>query len=449
MYIPDLSDLLGRRSMITTPTPLDSTGFTLDTTGVSGFFGGDEAISAMATVHVYKDRRWLGWYNTPGSYQIARQYGLIAKSTVFKGLFPGIRSETAKLFEFEGWQGPRFQSVASGTIMDSTGHLASVFMKECAAVNNVTRIHGRDGPGVGVTIAKLNKVPPTVVDITPFKATSRFLAIFPITASLAACIASGVYRDWFSFSLILWGILSNGISCFVIGSGTLRFTHHMPAAGSPRGDGILGSGKEFVVLLGEEGAVNCVTLGRFSLHFPSKSYDEYIGCCSILLTIQFIAQLFLIPQGSLFGQIMFISSLGVSWAYNSILSSFDKEKIQQRILLDEVLDKPSLTKYILTTRTSAVVFALCALSSEDPSKILDAYLPNDTKVWRRWKETILQRLRAHKALSFTDTDWNLEGYTDPERKLLRSLYGDAQAAYEGLHGRPTREKRLSITATSP
>ena len=449
MYIPHVSDLLTRSSIITTPTPLDASLFSLDASGVSGFFGGDEAISAMATVHVYKGRRWLGLYNTPGSYEIAKRYGRIAKSSVFRGLFPGVRSEAAKIFEFDDWQGPRFQGAASGTIIDSTGHLASVFTKECAAIGNVVQVPGRPGFNTQVTIAKLNKVPPTVVDITPSGGASRSLAIFPITISLAACIASGVYRDWFSFSLILWGILSNGTSCFVIGSGTLRFMHHMPAAGSPRGDGVLGSGKELVVLLGEEGAVNCVTLGRFSLQFPSASYDEYIGCCSILLTIQFLAQLFLIPQGSLFGQIMFISSLGVSWAYNSILSSFDKEKIQQRILLDEVLDKPSLTKYILTTRTSAVVFALCALSSEDPSKILDAYLPNDTKVWRRWKETILQRLRAHKALSFTDTDWNLEGYTDPERKLLRSLYGDAQAAYEGLHGRPTREKRLSITATSP
>ena len=447
MYIPYVSDLLTRSSIITTPTPLDASPFSLDASGVSGFFGGDEAISAMATVHVYKGRKGLGWYNTPGSYEIAKRYGRIAKSPVFRGLFPGVRSEAAKIFEFDDWQGPGFRAAASGTIMDSTGHLASVFMKECAAVNNVTRIPGRGGSDVGVTIAKLDKVPPTVVDITPSGGASRSLAIFPITISLAACIASGVYRDWFSFSLILWGILSNGTSCFVIGSGTLRFMHHMPAAGSPRGDGVLGSGKELVVLLGEEGAVNCVTLGRFSLHFPSKSYDEYIGCCSILLTIQFIAQLFLIPQGSLFGQIMFISSLGVSWAYNSILSSFDKEKIQQRILLDEVLDKPSLTKYILTTRTTAVVFVLCVLSPDEPRKFLDAYLPNNTKVWGQWKGTVVRKLDEKEELHFTDADWNLKGYTDEERELLKSLYGDAKAAYEGLPGKPTPEKRLSATAT--
>ena len=431
MYLPDLSWTLKRRSMITTSTPLHNSPFTLDTSGVSGFFGGDEAISAMATVHIYRGRRWLGWYNTPGAYQIARQYGLVPKSVFFKGVFPGVRTDPAKLFEFDGWEGPRFQAVSSGTIMDSTGHLASVLVKKCASTYGVP-IPGRDGPGVGVTIVRLNTIPPKVVDPKRITTYSPFFAIIPIAVSFAACIASGVYEDWFSSSLILWGILSNGISCLVIGSGTLRFTHHIPAPGSPPGDGILGSGNEFVLLQGAEGAVNTITSGKVSLDFPSKFHHEYIGCCSILLTIQFIAQLFLIPQGSLFGQIMFISSLGVSWVYNSCLSAFDKERIQQRILLDDILNKPSLKKYSLTTRSAAVVFALCVLSPEDPSKILEAYLRNDTKVWRRWKETVLQRLHRKEKLHFKEEDWNLSGYTDEERKLLYSLYGDAQVAYDGF-----------------
>jgi len=205
----------------------------------------------------------------------------------------------------------------------------------------------------------------------------------------------------------------------------------MPALGSPPGDGVLGSGPEFALLQGEEGAVNSITIGKFSIEFPSDFHHEYIGYCSILLTIQFIAQLFLVPQGSLFGQVMFISSLAVSWVYNSCLSAFDKEKIQQRILMDEILKQTVLKKYTLTTRTAAVVFALCVLSPEDPSKILEAYLPNDTKVWRKWKETVLEQLRK-KELSFEEKDWNLSEYTSKETDLLRSLYGDAQDAYDGF-----------------
>ena len=431
MYLPNVSGMLNRRSMITTSTPLDESHFTLDTSGVSGFFGGDEAISAMATVHIYTARRWLGWYNTPGSFQIARQYGRVAKSTVFKGFFPGVRTDPAKLFEFDGWEGPRFQAVSSGTIMDSTGHLASVLMKECASMDG-DQIHGREGPGVGVTIVKLRSVPPNTVHPERITTYSSIFAIIPIAVSVAACIASGLYKDWFSSSLILWGILSNGISCVVIGSGTLHFTHHIPSEGSPPGDGILGSGNEFALLQGHEGAVNSITLGKFSLDFPSKLHDEYIGWCSILLTIQFIAQLFLIPQASLFGQVLFIFSLGVSWVYNSCLSALDKEKIQRRILLDEILKKPSLKKYTFTTRGAAVVFSLCVLSPENPSKILEAYLRNDTKVWTTWKETISQRLRKKEELHFSEENWDLPGYTEQERKLLRSLYGDAQTGYDAF-----------------
>ncbi|KAF8555923.1 hypothetical protein OG21DRAFT_785029 [Imleria badia] len=432
MYLPDPSGALRQRSMITTWTPLSKSHFSLDTSGVSGFFGGDEAVSAMGTFHVYKGLQYLGWYNTPGSFQIARRYGLVAKSTIFRGLFPGVRTDLAKLFEFDGWEGPRFQAVSSGTIMDSTGHLASVLMKECASMDGV-RIPGRERSGAQITIVTLREVPPTVVNVKR-KSTypTRFAAIITIAASLSTCIISGVYlKDWFSSPLILFGMLSNGISCLVIGSGTLRFTHHETAPGCPPGDGILGSGREFVLLKGHEGAVSSITLGKFSLQFPSKFHDQYIGCCSVLLTTQFIAQLFLIPQASLMGQIMFITSLAVSWVYNLLLSTSDKEKIQRHILLDDILKKPSFKKYILPTRTSAVVFAICALKPDDPSRILKAYLPNETKVWKRWRNTVLQRLRRKEELHFTEGDWNLSGYTKEEKELLCTLYGDAQAAYDG------------------
>ena len=445
MYLPDFSGTLNRRSMITSFTPLGESRFTLDASGVSGFFGGDEAVSAMATVHIYTARRWLGWYNTPGSFQIARQYGRVAKSTVFRAFFPGVRTDSAKLFEFDGWEGPRFQAVSSGTIMDSTGHLASVLMKECISMDGI-HVHGHEGSGVGVTIVKLTSVPPNTVRPERILTYPSIFAIIPIAVSLAASFASLLYEDWFSFSLILWGILSNGISCVVIGSGTLHFTHHTLPEGSPSGDGILGSGNEFVLLQGHEDVVNSITLGKFSLDFPSNVHDEYIGWCSILLTIQFIAQLFLIPQASLFGQVLFISSLVASWVYNLLLSSLDKEKIQRRILLDEILKKPSLKKYTFTTRGAAVVFSLYILSPEDPSKILEAYIPNNAKVWTTWKKTVLERFRKKEELHFSEENWNLPGYTEQEKNLLHSLYGDAQTGYDAFMSEVA--KRCTVTDTT-
>ena len=284
---------------------------------------------------------------------------------------------------------------------------------------------------VGVTIAELNHVPAPQMYPKRINAYSPVFASIPISVSIGTCVACGVFEDWYLFSLILLGILTSGIACLVIGSGKFVFTHPDPAKGSPPGDGILSSDKEIVLLKGAEGAVNSITRGRFSLSFDSEPQYQNIGWCSVLLTIQFIAQLLLVPQGSLFGQIMFVISLGVSWFYNSWLSSLDKEKIQRDILLDSVLDKPVLTKYSLGTRTTMVVFVLLVLQPEDPTKILNELLPNDTKVWIQWKETIVRRLLSKEKLEFVDADWELDGFSQQERSLLETLYGDTQAAYGG------------------
>ncbi|KAF9226907.1 hypothetical protein BS17DRAFT_512275 [Gyrodon lividus] len=421
--------MLNIRSMINTG-PIGESSFTLDTSGVAGVFGGDEAVSAMATVHVYENRRWLGWYNTPGSYQIAKRYGLLAKSRFFDGFFPGVHTDPATLFELDGWKGPKFRAAHSGTIIDETSHLAALFMKESESLEGKV-IEGRKTQSVGVTVAELKHVPAPQMYPKRINAYSPVFASIPISVSVGACAACAVFGDWFSFSLILLGILTSGISCLVIGSGKFTFTHPDPAKGSPPGDGIL-TGKDIVLLKGEEGAVNSITRGRFSLQFASEPYYRNIGWCSVLLTIQFVAQLLLVPQGSLFGQIMFVASLGVSWAYNSWLSSLDKEKIQRDILLNNVLGKPRLTKYILGTRTSMVVFVLLVLQSEEPAKILEELLPNDTKVWRTWKSTVLKRLLDKEKIQFGVADWDIDGFSHQEKALLETLYGDAQSAYDGF-----------------
>ena len=431
MYIPHLSSILNRRSMVASTLPLDQSNFSLDTSGVAGVFGGDEAVSAMATVHVYENRRWLGWYNTPGSYQIAKRYGLLAKSRFFDGFFPGVHTDPATLFELDGRKGPKFRAAHSGTIIEESGHLAALLVKECASREGQV-VEGRKTQAIGVTIAELNHVPAPQMHPRRINAYSPVFASIPIAVSVGTCVACGVFEDWYSFSLILLGILTNGISCLVIGSGKFVFTHPDPAKGSPPGDGILSSDKELVVLKGAEGAVNSITRGRFYLSFASEPQYNNIGWCSVLFTIQFIAQLLLIPQGSLFGQIMFVASLGVSWVYNSWLSSLDKEKIQRDILLNSVLEKPVLAKYTLGTRTTMVVFVLLVLQPEEPTEILNELLPNDTKVWRQWKESIVRRLLNKEKLEFGDADWELDGFNVQERSLLETLYGDAQAAYGGF-----------------
>ncbi|KAI6040361.1 hypothetical protein EDC04DRAFT_2879232 [Pisolithus marmoratus] len=395
--------------------------FRLDTSGVAGVFGGEEAVSAMATVHVYEHRKWLGWYNSPGSYVIAKRYGRLARSKFFDGLFPGVHTDPATLFELDGWPGPKFVAAHSGTIIDQTSHMAALLLKECSNILSV-EVDGRKTQPVGVTIAELHHIPNDKENPAQFRTLAPVFASVPIVVSLVTCIMCLLVSDWYSFSMILLGIVVSGISCLVIGSGTFLFIHPKPAEGSPRGDGILNSDRGIVVLRGDEAAVNSITRGRFSLRFDSEPHYENIGWCSVLLMIQFVAQLLLIPQGTLFGQMMFVASLAVSWGYNLWLSAFDKEQIQRDILMKHVLQEPQLTKYVLGTRTSMAVFVLLVLKPEEPHKIMNSLLPNDTKA----------RIQSAKGFDFDQADWDDGNFTDGDRQLLFTLFQDARDAYDGF-----------------
>ena len=430
---------------MTITIPLQHSQFNLDISGVAGFFGGDVAVSAMATVHIYQGRKWLGWYNTPGSYEIAKRYGQLGRSRFWDGLYPGINVDPAVLFELDGMKGPKYRGVQSGTIISKTGHLAHLLVQECRDIprSDVTLVHyPRITTPVAVTVVNLWHKPEPEEYPRVFSDSTGPLASIPIVASVATCVACLVYHDWFCFSMILLGIIASGASCFVIGSGRFTFTHPRHADGAPDGDGILMGEDEVVVLLGKEGAVTPITRGRFSLKFDSEPEYHNIGICSILLTVQFLAQLLLVPQGEIFGQIMFLTSLAVSWGYNSYLSSLDRESIQRRILMERVLRHHRKQKYEFGTRTAMAVFVLLVLSPANHDtlrKTLDDLLPNETPVWDVWKESVLQKIRLfdekqegelkRPASPRFNYDVN-HGFNATELNLLHTLYRDAEVAFD-------------------
>lgn len=166
--------------------PLQNTKFQLDASGVAGFFGGDVAISAMATVHVYKGRRLLGWYNSPGSYTVAQCYGRLAHSRFWNGLFPGGSVDASILFEFDGSRGPEFKAGFSGTVIKDTGHTGRLFMKECESLE-VTRVEGRKTAPMWVTVATLETVPDREMKPTLLGRHSSLLAALPMLSSLCGC----------------------------------------------------------------------------------------------------------------------------------------------------------------------------------------------------------------------------------------------------------------------
>ncbi|KAH0840291.1 hypothetical protein J3R83DRAFT_1300 [Lanmaoa asiatica] len=448
MFIPQVdvpNFLFNSHSTIIPPLSLDKPPrFSLDVSGVAGLLGGDDAVSAMATVHVYGNRRWLGWYNTPGSLQIAKRLRSFAKSATLRSIFSGnispgflsksVHMDPTTLFELDSCKGPKFRAAHSGTIIQDTGYLASLFMKACTTWDSEGRVvPGRKTQPVGVTIAELGPAPASEMRPARSSAFTLLFASVPIAVSVGTCVLCAVCGDWYASSLILVGIIASGISSLVLGSADFIFNHPEPAKGSPAGDGILSSDKDIVLLKGTESAVNSITRGRFSLRFSSEAHYNLIQWCSLLFFVQCITQLLLIPQASLFGQVMFLTSLGVSALYNAWLSSLDKEKIHRKLLFERVFENPTLTRYTLGTRTTAVVFILLVLRLQDPTALLNELLPNDTKVWRQWKATILEQLRrpGDKSFSFERKVGDLDGFTLQEQDLLELLCDDARAAYNG------------------
>ena len=506
--------------------PLAGASFTLDSSGVAGFFGGDTAVHGMATVNLFRWRKWGGLYNTPGSYEIAKQYGQLANARICKGLFPGGTDDPSQLFGLNGKVGPKFLATRSGSSFERTGHLAALIMGMArkAKLEPVAKgLKERRTTPVTVTVIDLKVVPKEIVYPQLAHHHSALLAVIPVGASVGACVGCALIADWWSFSSILLGMVANGCACFVLGSGQLTFSHHKPADGAPRGDGIFVSNNSGVVVIrGEEGAVNCLTRGRFYLEYAKSSssptsttersddgqvnaappadasarngsVDEDvekqskeadgdaegvekgengekeedakgdrgtdsapeggqpnsfgIGLCSILLTAQFLVQLLLIPQGVLFGQVMFVSTLAVSWMYNTYLSSIDREEIQTDVLLKVLeLNQADVRKFEFGTWTAMSTFACLALQGkpddplpDDSSMVWDALLPKTTEVWAKWRMVVNDRLRQWENWTVRPADYRFAKtarpageaveFSERDQKLLRELLGDAEVAH--------------------
>ena len=424
--------------------PLQQSPFKLDPAGVAGFFGGDEALSAMATVHLYRGRRWLGWYNSPGSYTVAKKYGQLANSRFWDGLFPGPNLEPAEAFGLDGKPGPRYVASLSGTDM-ATGHLAYLLMRGSKGLPG-EMVEGRSSTETllaAVTVVRVGGV--TYEDQVEMMSTNHaLLATIPITMSFATCITCAIIRDWYAFGLILLGIVSSGITCFVIGSARMHLRSQKDVIkGVPPGDGLLLTPRDVVVLKGAEKDVNAITKGKFYLDMRGKPEYRNIGLCSLLLVTQFMLQLLLIPQATLFGQVMFLSSLAVSWIHDSFLSPLENERIQSELLFKALrVDEHSIKQYYLVNRISQAVFACSILSDGveanedfDAERMLSLFVSNKTRVWSRWRAKVARELKSTTNRSFHATEEDREGLSEDECTLLDSFLKDARCAHEAYQKR--------------
>ncbi|KAG2360621.1 hypothetical protein BDR07DRAFT_1412118 [Suillus spraguei] len=386
----------------------------------------------MTTVHLYRGRRWLGWYNSPGSYTVAKKFGQLANSRFWDGLFPGPNLTPAEIFGLDGKPGPRYWGVFSGTEM-ATGHLAYLMVQKTKEIEAEAEVEGRETTPLSVTIVDVSDRVVKHLDRAPMMSVHHaLLAAIPITINFATCAISAASGDWLAFALIMLGIISSGVSCLVMGTARLEFASVKEAAqGVPPADGVLLMRTDVVILRGAEKDIDPITKGKFDLKMDGYPEFRRIGFCSLLLLAQFLLQLLLIPQASTFGQIMFLTSLAASWAYNSFLSSLEREKIQIDILMKALRDPPML-KIALKNRAAQAVF-VCLVLSDDirrppnsdfkPKEVLQCFIPNETRVWNTWKN------KEEKSFEFSSSD--LSRFKDDEKELLRSLLQDAHNAYRG------------------
>ncbi|KAG1735415.1 hypothetical protein EDB19DRAFT_1830258 [Suillus lakei] len=425
----------------------DTKGFSLNTSGVTGFFGGEEAITAMTTVHLYRGRRWLGWYNSPGSYTVAKELGRISKSRLWDSLFPGPNDDPFKL---DVKTGPKYVASCSATVMQQTGHIAHLLMQETDNLMPHPLIGSRMTCGTKVSVVVIDdtRFQYSNLDLQPMSIYHTVLASFPILISLSACILSALAADWYCFAIILLGIISNGVTCFVIGSsGDFRIEGgEKPPTGSSSGDGVFvtQNGKDIVILKGSVWGVSIITKGRFSVRLDGGPEYRTIGLCSLLLEAQFLLQLILIPQGSLFGQIMFLTSIITSWVYNSFLQSLDKEKIQRKLLFDAIgLDSKAIFSCEVGTRAAMAAFACFVLCEDLPRPLIGIELMkilrelsamHKTPVWQKWGEQVVAQVEKEEdEMSILQPEnVDMSGLKSSEQELLAALLKDANDAYKGI-----------------
>ncbi|KAG2141546.1 hypothetical protein BD769DRAFT_1349712, partial [Suillus cothurnatus] len=350
-----------------------------------------------------------------------------------------------------------------GTFLNQTGHLAYLLMQRCKDQRAV-KVDGRRTRANKVTILEM---PDIKFDATETSLAMRSrdgfhknIALIPIATSVVTCIFCAWGDDWYCFSLILLGILINGISCFVIGSASIVLQSVASSKNAPPGDGLLMDGNHVIVLLGKEKNVLAITQGKFQLeykdwvrkrvrkerrnrgivgdgiHHRPITNTQRSGFCSVLLVIQFLTQLLLIPQGRLFGQVMFLASFAVSWAYNLFLSSMDKEYLQEELLAQALdLSENCMRTYKLGTRTACSCFRLPNPSTRlRPQEILRQFIPNDTHVWAVWRDQVLEQMKSKKSASqcfdLEACGDRIAAFNDVDKNLLSDLLMDARTAHQ-------------------
>ncbi|KAG0699401.1 hypothetical protein DFH29DRAFT_48879 [Suillus ampliporus] len=409
-------------------SPLSSIHFGLSiASGISIFFGGQAAVSALALRPLCGWQWWHGSYNTPGCHAIV---WVLVRAWLRRSISPD--SETLSLSLGDGQKGPKYIASRSGTIMQQTRHLAYVLINSGWRGVEYKVVGERVSPTpMQLIIVDFKDSVPTGNDTLPPRSYHRILSMIPITTSFAACVICASVEDWLSLVMILLGIVSSGITSFIMSAGKITLERRKPADGVPPGDGMLLSDMRIVILKGNEEDVNAVTKGQLRLK-PKGGRNTPLLCASIAL-LQVALQLVLMPLGSLRGQSAFLLSLLTSGACNLYLSA--KEDDVQSSAIITLLNSPDVKTYKASSRATAAVLACLALcwgpdTAPAPLRVLQEIVPTkEPRPWRVWSEFVAENIE-NRSTHFLYGDDSTDDLDAQESVLLLELIDDAQAAYD-------------------
>ncbi|PIL34425.1 hypothetical protein GSI_03200 [Ganoderma sinense ZZ0214-1] len=404
---------------------------------------------------------------------------------MYRGLFPGDTRDPAHLFGLDGKPGPKFLAAQSGSLFEKTGHIGYLVARLArregpeALVRELAKKRPQriTTPATYPSYGFFSLIP-AVVSLVACIACAwvgdwwTFSSIlWGMLANGCACFILGQGRVTFQHPEpapdappgygILWAaenavVVIRGseraVNTITRGRFFLQYNSSRRAEStdvpSSRLDGAHPQNSDTALLLTSESshtndtsfslgngaspATGAVPKEDDTKREPDSAPEGgapnslLIGISGILLVIQFFAQLLLIPQIGLFGQVMFLLTVASSWGYNVLISSIDREDIQARILRGRhILDLPKkpkdstkttrggngreemyeegqgwqrVRKFEFGTWTAMATFACLTLGPdpatplESSSKMLDALIPNDTDVWVRWKELVNKQL---------------------------------------------------------
>ncbi|RDX49360.1 hypothetical protein OH76DRAFT_1483300 [Lentinus brumalis] len=423
--MPAISTLTKHTSRSPAPiihTSLSESSFKLDSSGIAGFFGGDSAWKAVATTCILK--RYvdtpvlLGYYNSPGAYEVVKRCAPLAKSTFWDSLFSGDDRDPAEILGLGLEAKPTFLSASGETIR--TGHPAYLIARD--AQRRWAALPSSGHTDAYVTIVEPPSQPSvTLTDASIFRRAALIIiwVVVGYGASLAMCIVCALARDWWCFASILTGIFAGGYirRPLIVTRARLEVTSPECGPNSPKET----ERNEEGLLLHERGVI---------LLRQCKLAKLRGGLFA--LVIQFLVQLVLIPQGTLFGQLMFVASLGLSATYNVYLA-MHQDDLQTDYLLDLCgLDESSFKQTTMKSKAGMAVFACLALRHQplySPRKLLDELVTANGAVWSRWKELVAYKLEKAEPMEFSQEGEGVQGLDEAEKASLAELLKDAEDAY--------------------